>query len=48
MGVNIELWDKGRYEQMREGVLADATQRNAMMQRLTDLGCDGALRDTPR
>jgi MraZ protein len=38
MGLNIELWDKGRFTQMREGVLADATQRNAMLQRLTELG----------
>jgi MraZ protein len=38
MGLNVELWDKGRYEQMREGVLADETKRNAMLQRLTDLG----------
>jgi MraZ protein len=38
MGLNIELWDKGRYEQMREGVLADAAQRETMLQRLAELG----------
>jgi MraZ protein len=38
MGLYIELWDKDRYEQMRAHALGDEAKRNAMLQRLTDLG----------
>lgn len=38
MGTHIELWDKGRYEGMRDGVLADADKRQAMARRLAELG----------
>jgi MraZ protein len=38
MGLNIELWEKGRYEHMRENVLADPEKKRAMHKRLSELG----------
>jgi MraZ protein len=38
MGKRIELWDKARHIAMREGILGDPTKRQAMMQRLAELG----------
>lgn len=38
MGNTIELWDKGRYQSMRDAVLADPDKRQAMMRRLAELG----------
>ena len=38
MGATIELWDKSRYQAMRDDVLADPDKRQAMMRRLAELG----------
>jgi MraZ protein len=38
MGTHIELWDKGRYEGLRDAVLADPDKRQAMARRLAELG----------
>jgi MraZ protein len=38
MGHHIELWDKGRYEGMRDTVLDDPDKRQAMARRLAELG----------
>jgi MraZ protein len=38
MGPNLELWDKDRYESLRNDVLADPDKRQAMARRLADLG----------
>lgn len=38
MGRHIELWAKGRFEHMRDGVLADDEKRAAMARRLAELG----------
>ncbi len=38
MGPNLELWDKERYESLRNDVLADPDKRQAMARRLADLG----------
>jgi MraZ protein len=38
MGNHIELWDKGRYEGLRDTLLADPEKRHAMARRLAELG----------
>lgn len=38
MGLNIELWDKTRYDELRDGVLSDPDKRQAMADRLAELG----------
>jgi MraZ protein len=38
MGKHIELWDKARYEALREDVLGDEVKRQAMGRRLAELG----------
>lgn len=38
MGMHVELWDKGRYEGLRDGMLADPDKRQAMARRLAELG----------
>ena len=38
MGKTIELWDKGLYKAMRDDVLSDPEKRDAMLNRLTELG----------
>ena len=38
MGRHVELWAKGRFEGMRDGVLADDDKRGAMAKRLAELG----------
>ena len=38
MGNQIELWDKGRFEGVRDNVLADPEKRQAMARRLAELG----------
>lgn len=38
MGKHIELWSKGRFEGMRDGVLADDGKRAEMAKRLAELG----------
>jgi hypothetical protein len=38
MGTHVELWDKGRYEGLRDTVLADPDKRQAMARRLAELG----------
>jgi MraZ protein len=38
MGKNIELWDKQRFEQLRDEVLADPEEKLAMAKRLAELG----------
>lgn len=38
MGKRIELWDKARYQGLRDAVLADPDKRQAMKRRLAELG----------
>jgi len=38
MGNQIELWDKGRFEGVRDNVLADPEKRQSMARRLAELG----------
>jgi MraZ protein len=38
MGKHVELWDKGRYQGLRDAVLADPEKRQAMARRLAELG----------
>ena len=38
MGKTIELWDKARYQKMRDEVLEDPEKRQAMKRRLAELG----------
>lgn len=38
MGNQIELWDKGRFEGVRDAVLADPEKRQSMARRLAELG----------
>ncbi len=38
MGPHLELWDKSRYESLRNDVLGDPDKRQAMARRLADLG----------
>ena len=38
MGNRIELWDKGRYQAMRDAVLSDPALRQAMKRRLAEHG----------
>jgi MraZ protein len=38
MGRNIELWDKGSFETVRDAVLADPEKRQEMARRLVELG----------
>jgi MraZ protein len=38
MGHHIELWSKGRFDELRHGVLSDATARQEMAKRLAELG----------
>ncbi|MFI5308442.1 MAG: division/cell wall cluster transcriptional repressor MraZ [Polyangiales bacterium] len=38
MGDHIELWDKGRYEGLRDAVLSDPEKRQALVKRLAELG----------
>lgn len=38
MGNQIELWDKGRFEGVRDNVLGDPEKRQSMARRLAELG----------
>jgi MraZ protein len=38
MGDYIELWDKTRYDALRDSILSDPEKRHAMMKRLAELG----------
>ena len=38
MGSHVELWDRDRYESLREEVLADPAKRDEMARRLAELG----------
>ena len=38
MGTHVELWDRARYETLRDDVLADPDKRMEMARRLAELG----------
>lgn len=38
MGPHVELWDRGRYEALRDQVLADPEKRTEIARRLAELG----------
>jgi len=38
MGTHVELWDRARYESVRDAVLADPEKRMEMARRLAELG----------